>query len=96
MSEIHSHKSLLRGVEAVEKNIVWWANAFDEWEYFDVTNYDTFGSTSDESQAIETLSDSMVVIQKHKVWNINTKEQPEGNILTGSLSYRPADHTSPL
>lgn len=86
MSEIHSHKSLLRGVEAAEKNIVWWANAFDEWEYFDVTNYDTFGSTSDESQAIETLSDSMVVVQKHKVWNLNTMEEPEE--LAQSLASR--------
>lgn len=85
-SEIHSHKSLLRGVEAAEKNIVWWANAFDEWEYFDVTNYDTFGSTSDETQAIETLSDSMVIVQKHKVWNLNTMEEPEE--LAQSLAAR--------
>lgn len=85
-SEIHSHKSLLRGVESAEKNIVWWSNAFDEWEYFDATNYDTFGSTSDETQAIETLSDSMVIIQKHKVWNLNTMEEPEE--LAQSLASR--------
>ncbi len=86
MSEVHSHKSLLRGVEAAEKNIVWWCNAYDEWEYFDITNYDTFGSTSDETQSIETLSDSMVIVQKHKVWNLNTMEEPEE--LAQSLSAR--------
>jgi len=62
-SEVHSHKSLLRGY-----------------------NYDTFGSTSDETQSIETLSDSMVVMQKHKVWNLNTMEEPEE--LAQSLAAR--------
>ena len=85
-SEIHSHKSLLRGVDVEQKNVIWYCNGYDKWEYFDVFNYDTFGSTSDETESLETLSDSLTVIQEHKVWNLNTMEDPEE--LSQSLASR--------
>ena len=76
-SEISVHNSLIRGVEAAAKNKVWYCNQFDEWEYFETTNYEPFGSSDDEVQRILTLGKFMTVVKEEGIWNLNTREDPE-------------------
>lgn len=85
-SEVHNHESLLWGVDASAKNKIWYCNQFDEWEYFDGTNYEDFGSSSDETQVLETLAEYLCIVQDTKIMKYNTEEDPEEK--SESLSQR--------
>ena len=85
-SEIHSHNSLLWGVKASTKNVIHYCNAFDEWEYWNDTGYEPFGSASDETQVLESLAEFLIPVQEIQIWNFNTRESPEEK--NRSLSQR--------
>lgn len=76
-SSIQEHNSLLWGVEAARKNVLWYCKQFDQWEYFPSTNYEPFGAGLESTQAITTLGEFLTIVQKDKIWNYNTKEDPE-------------------
>jgi len=83
-SEVHDRQSLLHGVEAANKNKIWYCNAFDDWDAFRITNYSLFGSNNDETVALESLGENLVGVQGTRIWRYNTEEDPE--ILTESFS----------
>lgn len=83
-SEVHDRQSLLWGIEAANKNKVWWCNAFDDWDAFDQNNYETFGASSAESMALESLGEFLCVVQKTRIWKYNTEVDPE--VLSDSYS----------
>jgi len=76
-SYIHSHFSLLWGVVASEKNIARHCSQYDEWEYFPLTSYEQFGSTSDEIQVLATLGEFLIACRKTGISTFDSSESPE-------------------
>jgi hypothetical protein len=79
LQAIHSHGSRIFGVAAGSPNKLVWCNAWDEWEYFDPNNFETFGSASDNTKKLVTLGEMLMLIQKDKAWTFDTRLWPEWN-----------------
>jgi hypothetical protein len=71
---VHSHVGLLYGVENARRNVIWYCNEFDAWEYFDANNYYYFGSTGDTTHALHTLGEFLLPVQEFRIWKLDTSE----------------------
>lgn len=79
LQTIHSHSSRIFGVSSEYPNKLVWCNAWDEMEYFDINNYEPFGSQSEDIKKLSTLSGILIVIQRSKIWLFDTRTYPEYN-----------------
>ncbi len=64
--DVTEHLSLLFLLKS--PNEVWWCNAFDEWEYFEVTNYEPFGSAARTGRKVQTLGDHLAAVLDTEIW----------------------------
>jgi len=64
--DVTEHLSLL--FLLVSPNFIYWCNAFDEWEYFEVTNYEPLGSSARTGRKVQTLGDHLAVILDTEIW----------------------------
>lgn len=77
LQAIHSHNSRLFGISSEFPNKLVWCNAWNQIEYFDPNNFETFGASNDNTQRLFTLGPFLTLIQKGKIWKFDTRPYPE-------------------
>lgn len=63
---VASHRSLIYGLES--PNIMWWCNAFDEYDYFASTNWEPIGGGDFGGQYLHTLGEEVAILGNSTIW----------------------------